>query len=697
MSEKNLKAVVPYEFVRQLNDLFREIDVDGSKRLDPKELRVFIKRLGWSDWGEEQVKEWSNDTVEIREKGMDFIDVLDKAADKYLVCMKSDNITEVFQMIDGDGSGEVDENELIVVFQALEVEEGEVREIMEVIMDGKRVLDQEMFVKAILKAEEMKLLSVEVLLAVRKAFKILDDDGGGFIELEEFGSLLFKLGVGSDEAKRERWFGILDQRGDGKVYFNDFLECLAEKRFVDTELEEFFTAKQLSSINAYLLQSSEEELRKLCDINQMPIMERLPAMVIRGICKRRYERNKKKAKEMKDKGIVVKKTSIFDQENAKIPDSFKKTFNRRSWYFAFRCFLLGLFSGIVGAIFEVVAMELYPPDDSLTSKTTIMHYFIMFFPMGVAGIIEVLVMYYDGLCIAVTMSLDMGVGLFPIDAERAFIMNAIIKEALELGHPTDIKYNINPLAEVSALQVLVCSAVYAARKGATGFIVKILVKRVLVRSALKGGAAFFAVPVVASWNLLLGRKVMANIRTLLQGIVLLPFILDSTLGTMQNYSLLLREALVRALAVTIVKRQDRHANLEVMLKHLIHVLNVDVSRIPDIDNVDLWIDQVVPKLKIKEQDLLMRVFSLALIADGDIEISEKLLLQRALRSAGMYPKLDGFKKCQEKFSDLTLEASDIIGLYPNSHVFPEDGMPPALTAKDKVMYYLNLFLSYISM
>ena len=32
-------------------------------------------------------------------------------------------------------------------------------------MDGKRVLDQEMFVKAILKAEEMKLLSVEVLLA----------------------------------------------------------------------------------------------------------------------------------------------------------------------------------------------------------------------------------------------------------------------------------------------------------------------------------------------------------------------------------------------------------------------------------------------------------------------------------------------------------------------------------------------------
>ena len=60
-----------------------------------------------------------------------------------------------------------------------------------------------------------------------------------------------------------------------------------------------------------------------------------------------------------------------------------------------------------------------------------------------------------------------------------------LQEALELGHPTDIKYNINPLAEVSALQVLVCSAVYAARKGATGFIVKILVKRVLVRSALK--------------------------------------------------------------------------------------------------------------------------------------------------------------------------------------------------------------------
>ena len=160
------------------------------------------------------------------------------------------------------------------------------------------------------------------MFCVRKAFKILDDDGGGFIELEvrqnsgvthgpkvlrtlpslliqstkqkhwpglcklEFGSLLFKLGVGSDEAKRERWFGILDQRGDGKVspvrhnlfaklemvhskaipsclclffqvFFNDFLECLAEKRFVDTELEEFFTAKQLSSINAYLLQSSE--------------------------------------------------------------------------------------------------------------------------------------------------------------------------------------------------------------------------------------------------------------------------------------------------------------------------------------------------------------------------------------------------------------------------------------------------------
>ena len=36
----------------------------------------------------------------------------------------------------------------------------------------------------------------------------------------------------------------------------------------------------------------------MCDINEMPILERIPAYVIRGICKRRYEYNKKKAKEV---------------------------------------------------------------------------------------------------------------------------------------------------------------------------------------------------------------------------------------------------------------------------------------------------------------------------------------------------------------------------------------------------------------
>ena len=56
------------------------------------------------------------------------------------------------------------------------------------------------------------------------------------------------------------------------------------------------------------------------------------------------------------------------------------------------------------------------------------------------SILQVLVMYYDGLCIAVTMSLDMGVGLFPIDAERAFIMNAIIKVFCFFSRPLPAKY-----------------------------------------------------------------------------------------------------------------------------------------------------------------------------------------------------------------------------------------------------------------
>ena len=123
------------------------------------------------------MKEWSNDTVEIREKGMDFIDVLDKVrfskssmfiASQDLSFMSFDSLFksylllscpgcrqvsrlheigqhhrsfsngtwclpllpsihlfhstrawEMFVQIDGDGSGEVDENELIVVFQVI--------------------------------------------------------------------------------------------------------------------------------------------------------------------------------------------------------------------------------------------------------------------------------------------------------------------------------------------------------------------------------------------------------------------------------------------------------------------------------------------------------------------------------------------------------------------------------------------------
>lgn len=171
--------------------------------------------------------------------------------------------------------------------------------------------------------------------------------------------------------------------------------------------------------------------------------------------------------------------------------------------------------------------------------------------------------------------------------------------------------------------IWLCGVLYALRSGVSKFIVKIILRRVLSRSAIRGASTLVSVPVVAFWNGVLARTVMTSVRTValarsnltstvdcilalhvelqrqiaagveLQQAVDLARTRSHALASPHvafhplDVSLQLKEMIVRATALAVVINREFHPNLEQIIKHLKTRMRIEIEGIPDLDDFEV--------------------------------------------------------------------------------------------------------------
>jgi hypothetical protein len=331
----------------------------------------------------------------------------------------------------------------------------------------------------------------------------------------------------------------------------------------------------------------------------------------------------------------------------------------------FRAFMAGAISGGISAGAEVFANPLLPDGASPFSRAGLQYWAILGGATLVASVAEILFLYWDTLRSVHQLATVAGLELFGRDAETetadAALADALARAALELPNPVDQRMGVDPHRESKKWRLVAASVAYKAKVGVTNFVLKLLVRRLLGRVAVRGvlGALvpFVAVPVTAAWNGVVTWLVLKEARVRAMG----PSAIDELMGLVFNDVPTLSDAgklaAVRAVASAIVRTQDLHPNL-VRLLSVVSARAGDTGQ-AELDDVGAFLASL-HVLATAERKLALQVLAVACIVDGRLTSREESLWEEAVAASERRVEVDGLERLRRAFVAGDAVADDVL-------------------------------------
>lgn len=266
----------------------------------------------------------------------------------------------------------------------------------------------------------------------------------------------------------------------------------------------------------------------------------------------------------------------------------------------------------------------------------------------IASAIEIGFLYWDGLRSVHRLSHAAGLDLFPeTDDDDAAVAAAMARAALELPNPIQNLFGVNPRREASKLRLFVASIVYKAKISVTNFLVKMLVRRTVGRAVVRSWLPFVAVPFTAAWNGVVCRLIMREARIRAMGPSAAKEMLDAILADHgRELGPAAKDALVRAVASSIVRTEDLHPNLVALFREVAARATAEIP--VDVDDTRVFLTHLA-ELGLDEQACVLRVLSVASVIDGRLTRNEKRLLLEARAVCGKSPDLDAVVALRRAF------------------------------------------------
>jgi hypothetical protein len=252
---------------------------------------------------------------------------------------------------------------------------------------------------------------------------------------------------------------------------------------------------------------------------------------------------------------------------------------------------------------------------------------------AVAAVLEILFLYRDALDGVHRLSHAAGLRLFDASADpRATVAGALARAALELPNPLESDYRLDPHREVSRVRLLAATLLYKAKVGLTSFLLKLVLRRVLTRAALRVWLVFVSVPVTALWNAIVAFRVIREARIRAMGPSAAQDLTERLFARCPALSTDGARAALRAVGACVVSSFDLHPNHAAMLDSV-------RARTGDPGEVDLGDREAfladLRLLTEGEQQLVLGVLGVAAVLDGRLTRNEKLLFAQARRAVGL--------------------------------------------------------------
>lgn len=208
---------------------------------------------------------------------------------------------------------------------------------------------------------------------------------------------------------------------------------------------------------------------------------------------------------------------------------------------------------------------------------------------------------------------------------------SLARGAFEFPNPRITIFGIDPYAYVRGWSLAVQNLAYKLKVGVSSFILRVFLRRVAARMAIRGIVPLLAGPLYAAWNAFVMWRIMNEARVRTLG----PRAIDGVLGEMfEDHAVpatRTTDAVLQGAAEMIMRGRDAHSNYVLLISRLREKLGVKAEVAADWDGQA----ETLPSLDKQDQERLLDVLTLTAIVGSRVRRRQKQLLRDVCAACGV--------------------------------------------------------------
>ncbi len=259
-------------------------------------------------------------------------------------------------------------------------------------------------------------------------------------------------------------------------------------------------------------------------------------------------------------------------------------------------------------------------------------YWLKFFALaGVVSGIEILFLYWNALRAIGKVGRLAGIPLKG-SGHGTLLAHGLARTALEFPNPRRPVYGIDPYALVPAWKFFAQNLLYRMKVGISSFIVRVLLRRLVGRAALRGAIPLITGPLYAIWNAVIIWRIMRQARELALGPYAIEELVGRVAGRRDRLGDRARRCMLEGVGEMLMRSQNAHPNYIYLLSRLME----ELDRVEDSIEVD-WSARVddFGSLSTTERECVLEVLLVASVLGGRLRGAKVELLEQAFAAAGL--------------------------------------------------------------
>jgi hypothetical protein len=266
---------------------------------------------------------------------------------------------------------------------------------------------------------------------------------------------------------------------------------------------------------------------------------------------------------------------------------------------------------------------------------------------GAVTVIEIGYLYWLVLGTLARMVNTVGIGIS--HRQDDVITTGISRAGLDMPNPRTRFHGVDPYARIHGLKLLLYTLAYRAKVGVTSILMRLLLRRILGRAALRAFLPFLAIPLYAVWNVLILRWIMREGRVRAAGPIAVEQLSARIDDERESIGREEQDLLLALVAEAMMCARDAHPNFLLLLDSLIEQFGLDPDK-RDIARDWEWCRERLEALDSRRQDLALHVLCTAIVLGGRPRRRERQLAEDAFRACGRELDGDKLKEAFEAFA-----------------------------------------------